>query len=99
MRAVANNAMPFQPNSAALGWRGQHSSAVGNRKSTMQAGRFGWKSQHSSLLSACAESLRNELGIRNRLYSDEYPTHNTSGGTAPPTPFDKPDPADAGPGK
>src|SRR5206468_12227968 len=30
---------------------------------------------------------------------DEYPTHNTSGGTAPPTPFDKPDPADAGPGK
>ena len=74
-------------------------SAIGNRKPTMQAGRFGWKSQHSSLLSACAESLRNELGIRNRLYSDEYPTHNTSGGTAPPTPFDKPDPADAGPGK
>lgn len=33
----------------------------------MQLGRFGWKSQHSSLMSSCADSLRNELGIRNRL--------------------------------
>jgi CxxC motif-containing protein (DUF1111 family) len=31
---------------------------------SMRAGRFGWKSQHSSLMSACADSLRNELGIR-----------------------------------
>jgi RHS repeat-associated protein len=36
----------------------------------MQVGRFGWKSQHSSLLSSCADSLRNELGVRNRLYPD-----------------------------
>jgi Di-haem oxidoreductase, putative peroxidase len=35
---------------------------------TMQVGRFGWKSQHSSLMSSCADSLRIELGIRNRLY-------------------------------
>jgi CxxC motif-containing protein (DUF1111 family) len=55
----------------------------------MDVGRFGWKSQHSSLMSSCADSLRNELGIRNRLYSDEYPTH--SAGDAP-TPFDNPDP-------
>lgn len=54
-----------------------------------QAGRFGWKSQHSSLLSACADSLRNELGMRNRLYPNEYPTHAT--GDAP-TPVDMPDP-------
>jgi CxxC motif-containing protein (DUF1111 family) len=55
----------------------------------MQIGRFGWKSQHSSLMSSCADSLRNELGIRNRLYPDEYPTHAASDR---PTPFDTPDP-------
>jgi CxxC motif-containing protein (DUF1111 family) len=48
-------------------------------------GRFGWKSQHSSLMSACADSLRNELGIRNQLYPDEYANH---GLTASSTPFD-----------
>lgn len=54
----------------------------------MQVGRFGWKSQHSSLMSSCADSLRNELGVRNRLYPDEYPTHAL---TDSPTPFDTPD--------
>jgi len=54
----------------------------------MQVGRFGWKSQHSSLMSSCADSLRNELGTRNRLYPDEYPTHTASDS---PTPFDTPD--------
>ena len=54
----------------------------------MQVGRFGWKSQHSSLMSSCADSLRNELGMRNRLYPDEYPTHAA---TDSPTPFDTPD--------
>jgi CxxC motif-containing protein (DUF1111 family) len=54
----------------------------------MQVGRFGWKSQHSSLMSSCADSLRNELGIRNRLYPDEYPAHAATDG---PTPFDTPD--------
>lgn len=51
----------------------------------MQVGRFGWKNQHSSLMSSCADSLRNELGMRNRLYPDEYPTHAV---TDSPTPFD-----------
>jgi CxxC motif-containing protein (DUF1111 family) len=55
----------------------------------LKAGRFGWKSQHSSLMSACADSLRNELGIRNQLYPEEYPVHQVSDG---PTPFDMPDP-------
>jgi CxxC motif-containing protein (DUF1111 family) len=55
---------------------------------SMRIGRFGWKSQHSSLLSACADSLRNELGIRNRLYPNEYPTHKASD---PPTPMDSSD--------
>jgi CxxC motif-containing protein (DUF1111 family) len=55
----------------------------------MEAGRFGWKSQHSSLLSSCADSLRNELGIRNRLYPGEYPTHASNDS---PTPFDRRDP-------
>jgi CxxC motif-containing protein (DUF1111 family) len=54
----------------------------------MQVGRFGWKSQHSTLMSSCADSLRNELGIRNPLYPDEYPTHAA---TDTPTPFDTPD--------
>jgi hypothetical protein len=56
---------------------------------TMEIGRFGWKSQHSSLMSSCADSLRNELGVRNRLYPDEYPTHAAGDN---PTPFDTPDP-------
>lgn len=46
-------------------------------------GRFGWKSQHSSLLSACADSLRNELGVRNRLYPDEYPNHRPQDSPTP----------------
>jgi hypothetical protein len=54
----------------------------------MQVGRLGWKSQHSSLMSSCADSLRNELGMRNRLYPDEYLTHAAS---ESPTPFDTPD--------
>ncbi len=54
----------------------------------MQVGRFGWKSQHSSLMSSCADSLRNELGMRNRLYPDEYPTHAPGDSH---TPFDTPD--------
>ncbi len=54
----------------------------------MQIGRFGWKSQHSSLMSSCADSLRNELGMRNRLYPEEYPTHAAGDS---PTPFDTPD--------
>src|SRR5205823_5985880 len=55
-------------------------------KPAMQVGRFGWKSQHSSLLSACADSMRNELGVRNHLYPDEYPTHKLKGN---PSPFEK----------
>ncbi len=54
----------------------------------MQVGRFGWKSQHSSLMSSCADSVRNELGMRNRLYPDEYSTHAPDDS---PTPFDTPD--------
>jgi CxxC motif-containing protein (DUF1111 family) len=62
---------------------------AGNSPTKMQVGRFGWKNQHSSLMSSCADSLRNELGIRNRLYPDEYSTHAASDS---PTPFDTPDP-------
>src|ERR1700722_6506787 len=54
----------------------------------MQVGRFGWKNQHSSLMSSVADSLRNELGMRNRLYPDEYLTRTTRDN---PTPFDTPD--------
>jgi CxxC motif-containing protein (DUF1111 family) len=61
--------------------------AAGSPSET-QVGRFGWKSQHSSLMSSCADSLRNELGIRNRLYPDEYPTHAPGDS---PTPFDTQD--------
>ncbi|MGC2473180.1 MAG: di-heme oxidoredictase family protein [Candidatus Sulfotelmatobacter sp.] len=52
------------------------------KRESVHVGRFGWKSQHSSLLSACADSLRNELGIRNRLYPDEYANHK-AGVSAP----------------
>ena len=40
------------------------------------------------MMSSCADSLRNELGMRNRLYPDEYPTHAPEDS---PTPFDTPD--------
>lgn len=39
-------------------------------------------------MSSCPYSLRNELGMRNHLYPDEYPTHAASDS---PTPFDTPD--------
>jgi CxxC motif-containing protein (DUF1111 family) len=58
---------------------------AGSRHPETRPGRFGWKSQHSSLMSACADSLRNELGIRNQLYPGEYPNHSAS---AAPTPSD-----------
>jgi CxxC motif-containing protein (DUF1111 family) len=61
---------------------------TGGSSTKVQVGRFGWKSQHSSLMSSCADSLRNELGMRNRLYPDEYSTHAASDS---PTPFDTPD--------
>lgn len=81
-----------QQRQANLGIEGMAASAPvleANESSTnMQVGRFGWKSQHSSLTSSCADSLRNELGVRNRLYPDEYPTHAASDS---PTPFDTPD--------
>jgi CxxC motif-containing protein (DUF1111 family) len=89
--AIEQNAR--QQRQANLGIVGQVVSApvfeaAGSSRRT-QAARFGWKSQHSSLMSSCADSLRNELGIRNRLYPDEYPTHAAS---EKPTPFDTPDP-------
>jgi CxxC motif-containing protein (DUF1111 family) len=49
----------------------------------LPVGRFGWKSQHSSLMSACADSTRNELGMRNRLYPEEYSTHSAQDGPTP----------------
>jgi CxxC motif-containing protein (DUF1111 family) len=61
---------------------------ISTSSNKMQVGRFGWKSQHSSLMSSCADSLRNELGMRNRLFPDEYATHAASD---IPTPFDTPD--------
>jgi CxxC motif-containing protein (DUF1111 family) len=61
---------------------------AGGSKPKMEVGRFGWKSQHSSLMSSCADSLRNELGMRNRLYPDEYSRHTAADN---PTPFDTPD--------
>jgi CxxC motif-containing protein (DUF1111 family) len=65
------------------------SSAPGGMNSV---GRFGWKSQHSSLLSAAADSLRNELGIRNRFYPEEYSNHRTEDGPTPvETAYSRPD--------
>lgn len=60
-----------------------------SRNLTFRVGRLGWKDQHSSLMSACADSLRNEIGIRNQLYPEEYPTQG-AGKLA--TPFDVSDP-------
>ncbi len=81
-----------QQRQASLGIAGAVVSApaleAGASSSKMRAGRYGWKSQHSSLISSCADSLRNELGMRNRLYPEEYPTHPASDN---PTPFDTPD--------
>ncbi len=89
-RDIEQNAQ--QQRQANLGIAGVIGSAPvleGSAQHKMKVGRFGWKSQHSSLMSSCADSLRNELGMRNRLYPDEYPTHAASDS---PTPFDTPDP-------
>lgn len=64
-------------------------SSIAPIKPQTRVGRFGWKNQHGTLMSACADSLRNELGIRNRLYPDEYANHDPMAG---PTPFDTSDP-------
>lgn len=72
----------------AINGLGARSPALEAKISRKNVGRFGWKSQHSSLLSACADSMRNELGIRNRLFPDEYSSHDPKNG---PTPFDTPD--------
>lgn len=56
---------------------------AGSTTAVTVVGRFGWKSQHGSLMSACADSLRNELGIRNRLYPAEYSTHDIRDGVTP----------------
>lgn len=37
----------------------------------MGVGRFGWKDQHASLLSFAGDAYLNEMGITNRLQSDE----------------------------
>jgi CxxC motif-containing protein (DUF1111 family) len=37
----------------------------------MSVGRFGWKDQHASLLSFAGDAYLNEMGITNRLQSDE----------------------------
>ena len=44
-------------------------SALEASSSNATLGKFGWKAQHSSLLSACADSMLNELGVPNRIYS------------------------------
>ncbi|MGB7621914.1 MAG: di-heme oxidoredictase family protein, partial [Terriglobia bacterium] len=54
-----------------------------------RVGRFGWKDQHGSLLSAVADSLRNEIGITNRL----YPTESSPQAQSKSDPEDKADPA------
>ena len=45
---------------------------------TTRVGRFGWKNQHASLLSFAADAYLNEMGITNRLVTDE----NTSMGNS-----------------
>ncbi|MFN7948314.1 MAG: di-heme oxidoredictase family protein [Blastocatellia bacterium] len=56
-----------------------------------RVGRFGWKNQHASLLSFSADAYLNEIGITNRLLTEE----NTSLGR-PVAEFDKvPDIEDA----
>ncbi len=37
----------------------------------MAVGRFGWKDQHASLLSFAADAYLNEMGVTNRLQTDE----------------------------
>jgi CxxC motif-containing protein (DUF1111 family) len=35
-------------------------------------GRFGWKAQHATLISFAADAYRNEMGITNDLFPDEF---------------------------
>jgi CxxC motif-containing protein (DUF1111 family) len=40
-------------------------------KGTQEVGRFGWKTQHASLLSFAGDAYVNEMGITNRLFTNE----------------------------
>jgi len=53
-------------------------------------GRFGRKGQNGSLLSAFADSMRNELGFRNRLFPDECSSHDPKNGPTPLIPIEVP---------
>ena len=67
--------------------------ATGERR----VGRFGWKAQHATLLAFGADAYRNEMGITNDLFPNEY----AFGVAGPqmrycdpiPDPEDRPDPA------
>jgi CxxC motif-containing protein (DUF1111 family) len=48
---------------------------------TTGIGKFGWKAQHSSLMSSCADSMLNELGVPNPLYDGEAKVHPNSSAT------------------
>ena len=39
---------------------------------TRRVGRFGWKAQHATLLAFSADAYRNEMGITNDLFPQEY---------------------------
>src|SRR5688572_19921181 len=37
-----------------------------------RVGRFGWKAQHATLLAFGADAYRNEMGITNELFPEEF---------------------------
>jgi CxxC motif-containing protein (DUF1111 family) len=84
-KAIVRNAERSHPDNPEIKGMISYAPILESRLKVSQPGRFGWKAQHASLLSSCADSMRNELGTRNRLYPEEYSTHDPK---ADPTPFD-----------
>ncbi|MBI4476535.1 MAG: hypothetical protein HY654_05135 [Acidobacteria bacterium] len=62
-----------------------------------RVGRFGWKAQHATLLAFGADAYRNEMGITNELFPQEYAfgvgEERMRVCDPTPDPEDKPDPA------
>ncbi len=52
-------------------FRGRVNMVLDKASGQMHVGRFGWKSQQATLMSFGAEAYLNEMGITNRLFSEE----------------------------
>ena len=61
---------PFDRNGD--GVRGRAAIVLDPAAGELRVGRFGWKAQHATLLTFAADAYRNEMGITNDVFRQEY---------------------------